>query len=113
MSAAGDIPNVNRSQLRKRMRGRLPPSLSNKDVDEAIALVFEKIGDALAQGHRVELRGFGSFSLRVRHPRTARNPRTGAAVAVGVRRVAYFKPGRSMRDRLLGAEAEQARRPVL
>ena len=95
-----DIATVNRSQLLGRIRQRLPVGLPGKDVDEAMRLVFDRIGDALAQGNRVELRGFGSFDLRIRHPRTARNPRTGSAVAVGVRRVAHFKPGRILRKRI-------------
>ena len=91
---------VNKSQLLRRMKGRLPAGLSYRDIDEAMRLTFERISDALAQGERVELRGFGTFDLRIRHPRTARNPRTGAPVAVGVRRVVYFKPGGILRRRV-------------
>ena len=56
----------------------------------------------MAQGRRVELRGFGAFSTRARAPRTGRNPRTGAAVKVDAKKVPYFKPGKELRERLNG-----------
>ncbi|WP_164157152.1 integration host factor subunit beta [Sandarakinorhabdus rubra] len=76
------------------------PHLTLKDVERIVATVFDEISDALAEGRRVELRGFGAFSTRAREARTGRNPRTGAAVDVNAKRVPYFKPGKELRERL-------------
>ena len=78
------------------------PHLTIRDVERIVATVFDEISDALAEGRRVELRGFGAFSTRARDARTGRNPRTGAAVAVNAKRVPYFKPGKELRERLNG-----------
>ena len=78
------------------------PHLTIKDVERIVATIFDEITDALAQGRRVELRGFGAFSTRARDPRTGRNPRTGAAVTVDAKKVPYFKPGKELRERLNG-----------
>ncbi|WP_156256520.1 integration host factor subunit beta [Sandarakinorhabdus oryzae] len=78
------------------------PHLTLKDVERIVATIFDEITDALAQGRRVELRGFGAFSTRARDPRTGRNPRTGAAVKVDAKKVPYFKPGKELRERLNG-----------
>ena len=78
------------------------PHLTIKDVERIVATIFDEITDALAQGRRVELRGFGAFSIRDRDPRTGRNPRTGAAVKVDAKKVPYFKPGKELRERLNG-----------
>jgi integration host factor subunit beta len=76
------------------------PHLTLRDVERIVATVFDEIRDALAEGRRVELRGFGAFSTRARDARTGRNPRTGAAVAVNAKRVPYFKPGKELREKL-------------
>jgi integration host factor subunit beta len=78
------------------------PHLTIKDVERIVATIFDEITDALADGRRVELRGFGAFSTRARDPRTGRNPRTGAAVKVDAKKVPYFKPGKELRERLNG-----------
>ena len=78
------------------------PHLTIKDFERIVATIFDEITDALAQGRRVELRGFGAFSTRARDPRTGRNPRTGAAVKVDAKKVPYFKPGKELRERLNG-----------
>jgi len=78
------------------------PHLTIKDVERIVATIFDEITDALAQGRRVELRGFAAFSTRARDPRTGRNPRTGAAVKVDAKKVPYFKPGKELRERLNG-----------
>ena len=78
------------------------PHLTIKDVERIVATIFDEITDALAEGRRVELRGFGAFSTRARDPRTGRNPRTGAAVKVDAKKVPYFKPGKELRERLNG-----------
>ena len=76
------------------------PGFSTKEIERIVALFFDAIGDQLAIGGRVELRGFGTFSTRARDARTGRNPRTGEAVDVNAKRVPYFKPGKEMRARL-------------
>ena len=76
------------------------PDLSQREVENVVSAFFDSITDQLAQGGRVELRGFGAFSTRQRDARTGRNPRTGEAVDVKAKRVPYFKPGKEMRERL-------------
>ncbi|MFD1612374.1 integration host factor subunit beta [Sphingomonas tabacisoli] len=76
------------------------PGLSIKEIDRIVTIFFDEISQRLADGGRVELRGFGAFSTRGRDARTGRNPRTGETVAVDAKRVPYFKPGKEMRQRL-------------
>lgn len=76
------------------------PHLLLRDVEMIVTTIFDEIIDALAEGGRVELRGFGAFSTKDRPPRVGRNPRTGEAVAVDEKRVPYFKAGKEMRERL-------------
>ncbi len=81
------------------------PDLTLKEVENVVAALFDAITGQLAEGGRVELRGFGAFSTRQRDARVGRNPRTGAAVDVNAKRVPYFKPGKEMRERLNLQEA--------
>ena len=76
------------------------PHLYQRDVERIVATVFDEISAALARGQRVELRGFGAFSVKHRPARTGRNPRTGAHVAVEQKSVPFFKTGKEMRERL-------------
>mgnify|MGYP000384891434 FL=1 len=76
------------------------PGLRADEVEKVVDTFFEEIEQRLAQGGRVELRGFGAFSTRQRDPRQGRNPRTGASVSVPGKKVPYFKPGKEMRARL-------------
>ena len=76
------------------------PDLSPKEVERIVTTLFEAITKRLAEGGRVELRGFGAFSTRGRDARMGRNPRTGDTVSVSAKRVPYFKPGKEMRVRL-------------
>lgn len=76
------------------------PELRAEDVERAVDTFFEEIAERLADGGRVELRGFGAFSTRQREARKGRNPRTGETVSVPDKRVPYFKPGKEMRARL-------------
>lgn len=76
------------------------PELRPEEVEQVVDIFFEEIAGRLADGGRVELRGFGTFSTRQRDARTGRNPRTGEAVDVPSKRVPYFKPGKEMRERL-------------
>jgi len=90
---------VIRSELLQ-ILARENPELRAEDVERAVDTFFEEIAQRLAQGGRVELRGFGAFSTRHRDARKGRNPRTGASVDVQEKRVPYFKPGKEMRARL-------------
>lgn len=76
------------------------PHLFQRDVERIVASIFETITQALIRGDRVELRGFGAFSVKQRGSRTGRNPRTGEQVAVVEKRVPYFKTGKELRERL-------------
>ena len=78
------------------------PHLYQRDVERIIATVFDEIIDAMAEGDRIELRGFGSFSVKQREARRGRNPRTGEAVDVDEKHVPFFKTGKLLRDRLNG-----------
>jgi len=77
-------------------------SLKAADVEMAVDTFLDEIAATLASGGRVELRGFGAFSVRKRDARTGRNPRTGEAVEVEAKRVPFFKPGKELRDRVDG-----------
>ncbi|MEO5334269.1 MAG: HU family DNA-binding protein [Magnetococcus sp. YQC-5] len=74
--------------------------LTRKDADAAVDAVFNSIAGSLEAGHRVELRGFGSFGLKERRERTGRNPKTGESVAVEAKRVLFFKTGKELRERV-------------
>ena len=76
------------------------PHLFQRDVENIVNAILNEIGDALARGDRVELRGFGAFSIKNRPPRTGRNPRTGEKVAVDEKYVPQFKAGKEIRERL-------------
>ena len=76
------------------------PELRAEEVERVVDIFFDEISERLAQGGRVELRGFGAFSTRERDARQGRNPRTGESVSVPGKRVPYFKPGKEMRARL-------------
>lgn len=78
------------------------PNLFQRDVEKIVNTIFEEITDALANGDRVELRGFGAFSVKTRDARVGRNPRTGEAVSVDKKKVPFFKTGKLLRDRLNG-----------
>lgn len=76
------------------------PDLRPEEVEQVVDIFFDEISARLAEGGRVELRGFGTFSTRKRDARTGRNPRTGESVSVPEKAVPYFKPGKEMRERL-------------
>ena len=78
------------------------PHLYQRDVERIVGTVFDEIVEALAAGKRVELRGFGAFSVKKRDARTGRNPRTGEKVSVEEKHVPFFKTGKLLRDRLNG-----------
>ena len=74
--------------------------LPSKDVELAVKHLLEIMSDALADGERIEIRGFGSFSLHFRPPRQGRNPKTGEAVSLAGKHVPHFKPGKDIRERV-------------
>jgi len=78
----------------------LNPHLYHRDVERIVSTIFDEIADALARGDRVELRGFGAFSVKQRGARVGRNPRTGAAVQVAEKYIPFFKTGKQLRERL-------------
>ncbi len=80
------------------------PHLYQRDVEHVVNAILEEIVSALAQGDRVELRGFGAFSVKSRPARIGRNPRTGESVHVDEKHVPFFKTGKEMRERLNGGD---------
>lgn len=82
------------------------PHLYQRDVENVVNAILDTIGDALARGDRVELRGFGAFSVKTREARAGRNPRTGEAVAVCEKVIPVFKTGKEMRKRLNIGESD-------
>lgn len=76
------------------------PDMRSEEIERVVEVFFDEIARRLADGGRVELRGFGAFSTRERNARKGRNPRTGETVEVAEKRVPYFKPGKEMRQRL-------------
>lgn len=86
------------------------PHLYHRDVERVVNTILEGITEALARGDRVELRGFGAFSVRRRPARVGRNPRTGESVAVKEKHVPFFKTGKELRERV---DASRNTHPVL
>ncbi len=96
---------MNKSDLVELLMGKIN-NLTQKDVDMIVETVFEKMVQALSEGDRVEIRGFGSFEVRNRPARQGRNPKTGESVFVGTRRVPFFKVGKELKDRINPDEVE-------
>ena len=88
-----------KSELIKRVASQ-NPNLFDRDIEKIVNAILEEMVKALRRGDRVELRGFGAFSVRLRGPHEGRNPRTGAAVPVAKKAWPYFKTGKDMRARL-------------
>jgi len=90
---------MTKSELIARLAER-NPHLYQRDVERIVSTIFEEITEALARGDRVELRGFGAFSVKHREARTGRNPRTGETVQVEAKETPFFKTGKELRERL-------------
>ena len=90
---------MTKSELIQRLSKRYP-HLYQRDIEVLVNTMFEEITKALATGNRVELRGFGAFSVRSREARAARNPKNGAMVSVGSRNAIYFRTGKELRERI-------------
>jgi len=80
------------------------PHLYQRDIERIVSTIFDEITSALASGDRVELRGFGAFSVKLRDARTGRNPRTGDTVHVSRKAVPFFKTGKQLRDMINGQD---------
>lgn len=90
---------MTKSELIERISLRYP-ELRAQDVEEAVKLMIEKICQSLEKGNRVEIRGFGSFSLHYREARVGRNPKTGESVDVPAKSIPYFRAGKELRERV-------------
>jgi len=90
---------MTKSELIQRL-AEANPHLYLRDVERIVTTIFDEITDALAEGDRVELRGFGAFSVKERGSRMGRNPRTGEAVDVPAKYIPYFKTGKQLREKL-------------
>lgn len=90
---------MTKSELIQRI-AEINPHLYHRDVERIVTTIFDEIADALARGDRVELRGFGAFSVKRREARVGRNPRTGDAVHVAEKHIPFFKTGKLLRERL-------------
>ncbi len=87
------------------------PNLLHREVERLVSVVFDEIAGALQRGDRVELRGFGAFSVKHRPSRVGRNPRTGEPVPINEKFSPFFKPGKELRDRLNGGPKPSAKKP--
>jgi len=90
---------MTKSELIERLAGR-QIQLSYKDIELAVKGMLEHMAQTLAKGERIEIRGFGSFSLHFRAPRVGRNPKTGESVRLAGKSVPHFKPGKELRERV-------------
>lgn len=93
---------MTKSELIQRL-AEANPHLYQRDVERIVTTIFDEITAALARGDRVELRGFGAFSVKQRGSRVGRNPRTGEAVSVAPKHIPYFKTGKQLREKLNNA----------
>jgi integration host factor subunit beta len=97
--SGGTNPFMTKSELIQQLAER-NPHLYQRDVERIVTAIFDEIATALARGDRVELRGFGAFSVKQRDARSGRNPRTGHSVQVEEKRTPFFKTGKQLRERL-------------
>ncbi|MEQ8246599.1 MAG: integration host factor subunit beta [Alphaproteobacteria bacterium] len=96
-----------KSELIMRL-AEMNPHLYQRDIERIVSTIFDEISNALARGDRVELRGFGAFSVKQRAARVARNPRTGEAVRVTEKHVPFFKTGKELRQSLNDGDGDDA-----
>ena len=88
---------MTRSDLVEELAARFS-QLAHRDAEHAVKTLLDAMSDTLARGNRIEIRGFGSFSINRRPPRMGRNPRSGESVAIPEKRVPHFKPGKALRE---------------
>ena len=108
------VDEMTKSELIERI-SKKQPHLPYKDVELSVKTLIEQMAQKLATGNRIEIRGFGSFSLHFRPPRIGRNPKTGEAVALSGKYVPHFKPGKELRERVnnVGQSSEQDENPAI
>lgn len=90
-------PSINRSELVESIATKFDGVLPQSDIEQAVKVIQQSMSDTLAHGGRIEIRGFGSFSLHYRKPRLGRNPKTGEKVALAGKHVPHFKAGKELR----------------
>jgi integration host factor subunit beta len=90
---------LTKSELIKKVSGKLP-YLAKKDVQTIVNTIFQNMSDALSRGEGIEIRGFGSFRIKVRRAKDGRNPKTGETVQVPKKRIPFFKVGKELRERV-------------
>lgn len=90
---------MTKSELIERITDR-HPELSSRDIELAVKTILDTMSQALSNGDRIEIRGFGSFSLHFRNPRLGRNPKTGESVELKGKYVPHFKPGKELREQV-------------
>ncbi|MDR2853437.1 MAG: integration host factor subunit beta [Burkholderiaceae bacterium] len=95
---------MTRSDLIEELTARFP-QLTQRDADCAVKAILDAMSDALVRAHRIEIRGFGSFTVTRRKPRIGRNPRSGERVTVPEKRVPHFKPGKALREAVDAGQA--------
>mgnify|MGYP000264995596 FL=1 len=88
---------MTRSDLVEELANRFS-QLTHRDAEHAVKTILDAVSDAVVRGHRIEIRGFGSFSINHRPPRMGRNPRSGESVAIPEKRVPHFKQGKALRE---------------
>ena len=96
---------MTRSDLVEALAGKFS-QLTHRDAEFAVKAILDAMGEALVKGHRIEIRGFGSFSVNRRSPRIGRNPRSGESVMIPEKRVPHFKPGKALREEVDKKTAE-------
>ena len=102
---------MTRSDLVEELAARFA-QLTHRDAETAVKTVLDAVADALVRGHRIEIRGFGSFTVSHRPPRMGRNPRSGESVAIPEKRVPHFKPGKALREAVDERTAAMETRPA-
>lgn len=100
-----DSHKMTRSDLVEALASRFG-QLTHRDAEYAVKAILDAMGEALVKGHRIEIRGFGSFSVNRRSPRIGRNPRSGESVMIPEKRVPHFKPGKALREQVDKKTAE-------
>ena len=96
---------MTRSELVEELAARFS-QLTQRDAEYSVKAILDAMNDALVRGHRIEIRGFGSFSVNRRSPRIGRNPRSGESVMIPEKRVPHFKPGKALREQVDAKTAE-------
>ena len=103
---------MTRSDLVEELAARFS-QLTHRDAELAVKTILDAMGDTLVRDNRIEIRGFGSFSVNIRPPRMGRNPRSGASVAIPEKRVPHYKPGKALREAVDARTQEMLKVPLL